>query len=212
MTGRTVELDRACLEVVIAGAHNLPDDVYISLNISPRSFEAPEFSAAAFLAILRRYRMAPGRVILELTERDVIRDLDRLRNALDECRRAGVQIAADDVGAGNAGLRLLSQIQFDVMKIDLSLVQASAGREPLTSVLRTLVDLANRWRALVVAEGVETPEQLRVIRSLGITAAQGYLLGRPGPVLHQERIDLDALAASDTAWWTRTGRAELAAR
>jgi diguanylate cyclase len=208
MTGRTVELDRACLEVVVAGASSLPDDVLISLNISPRSFEAAEFSAPAFLAVLNRHGVAPGRVILELTERDVIQDLDRLRLALAECRAAGVKIAADDVGAGNAGLRLLSQIQFDVMKIDLSLVQASAGREPLTSVLRSLVDLASRWRALVVAEGIETPEQLRMVQSLGIPAAQGYLLGRPGPLRADDRFDLAALAGSDHAWWAARGRSE----
>jgi len=202
VSGRIIDLDRACLDVVVAGAREVPEDVYLSLNVSPRTFEAPEFSANAFLSILRRHGVAPGRVILELTERETIEDVDRLRVALESCRRAGVQIAVDDVGAGNAGIRLLSQIQFDVIKIDLSLVQAGAGREPVASVLSSLVDLARRWRALVVAEGVETAEQLRMIRALGIDAAQGYLLGRPGPLVPAVSFDLDALAAeAPQAWW-----------
>ena len=90
-----------------------------------------------------------------------------------------MRLAADDVGAGNAGLRLLSQLQFDIVKIDLSLVQGGAVRATSQEVVRTLKDLADRWGALVIAEGVETPEQLEFVRSLGIRAGQGYLLGRP---------------------------------
>ncbi|HET7725706.1 MAG TPA: bifunctional diguanylate cyclase/phosphodiesterase [Candidatus Limnocylindrales bacterium] len=202
VSGRIIDLDRACLDVVVAGARQAPDDVYLSLNVSPRTFEAPEFSANAFLSILHRHGVPPRRVILELTERETIEDVDRLRVALESCRRAGVQIAADDVGAGNAGIRMLSQIQFDVIKIDLSLVQAAAGREPVGSVLSSIVDLARRWRALVVAEGVETPEQLRMIKALGIDAAQGYLLGRPGPLVPSITFDLEALATEPPqAWW-----------
>jgi diguanylate cyclase (GGDEF)-like protein len=201
LTGRITELDRACLEAVVAGAAAVPPDVYISLNISPRTFEAPEFSASTFMNILSRYRVPPGRVILELTEREAIHDIDRVRRALDECRSMGVQIAADDVGAGNAGLRLLAQIKFDVVKIDLSLVQANAGQEPVASVLQSLVDLANRWGALVVAEGVETAEQLRLIHDLGIGAAQGYLLARPGPIDPSVRFDIEALMGPEPMWW-----------
>jgi EAL domain-containing protein (putative c-di-GMP-specific phosphodiesterase class I) len=196
-TGRIVELDRACLEVVATGARGLPSETYVSLNISPRTFEAPEFNASGFLTLLERAQVDPRQVILELTERQPIEDLDRLQKALDACRAAGIQIAADDIGAGNAGLRMLSQIQFDVMKIDLSLVQVAAGREPVTSVLTSLIDLGRRWGALVVAEGVETPEQLRMIRGLGVDAAQGYLIARPGPLDAAAHFDLSALVVAD---------------
>ena len=91
-----------------------------------------------------------------------------------------MRVAADDVGAGNAGLRLLSQFRFDVVKIDLSLVQR-AGEDKTHSVLRSIVEMADRLGATTIAEGVETSGQLRTARRLGITAGQGYLLGRPGP-------------------------------
>ena len=73
-------------------------------------------------------------------------------------QRAGMRIAADDVGAGNAGLRLLSQFRFDIVKIDLSLVQGGAEHDTSRAVLRSLRDLAGRWGASVIAEGVETAE------------------------------------------------------
>ncbi|MES2211049.1 MAG: GGDEF and EAL domain-containing protein [Chloroflexota bacterium] len=194
IAGRVLDLDRAALDVVLRGAHAIPLETLISLNVSPRSFEAPEFNASTFLAILRRHGMAPERVLLELTERDAIRDADRLRATIHALQEAGVRIAADDVGAGNAGLRLLSQFRFDVVKIDLSLVQGGAGEQQTLSVLTTLVDLARRWGALTIAEGVETAAQLQMIRQLDIDAGQGYLLGRPAATLDSADVDLDALA------------------
>jgi EAL domain-containing protein (putative c-di-GMP-specific phosphodiesterase class I) len=140
--------------------------------------------------------MPPGRVVLELTERENVRDPERLRTALLGVQRAGVRVAADDVGAGNAGLRLLSQFRFDVVKIDLSLVQR-AGDDKTHSVLRSIVEMADRLGATTIAEGVETSGQLRTARRLGITAGQGYLLGRPGPDLDLPWVDVPALEQRD---------------
>lgn len=192
VAGRVHDLDRAALDVVLAGARALDESMSLSVNISPRTLEAPEFSAVTFLGVLRRHGMAPGRVVLELTERETIRDPERLRTLLEGVQSAGVRLAADDVGAGNAGLRLLSQFRFDVVKIDLSLVQR-AGDDQTHSVLRSIVELAQRMGATTIAEGVETSAQLRTARRLGITAGQGYLLGRPGPERDLTWVDVAAL-------------------
>ncbi|MEW5990759.1 MAG: bifunctional diguanylate cyclase/phosphodiesterase [Chloroflexota bacterium] len=194
VAGRVLDLDRAALDVVLRGAFAVPLTTLVSINVSPRSFEAPEFNATVFLAILRHHGIDPGRVLLELTERDAIRDIDRLRTAIMALQDAGIRVAADDVGAGNAGLRLLSQFRFDAVKIDLSLVHGGARQDQTLSVLTSLVQLARRWGALTIAEGVETPDQLRMIRQLDIDAGQGYLLGRPGGILTSETVDLEALA------------------
>ena len=196
VAGRVHDLDRAALDVVLRGARSMSDSMSLSVNVSPRTLEAPEFSATAFLAILRRHGMSPGRVVLELTEREAIRDADRLRNILLAIQNAGCRVAADDVGAGNAGLRLLSQFSFDVVKIDLSLVQR-AGDDRTHSVLRSIVEVAARMGATTIAEGVETSSQLRTARRLGITAGQGYLLGRPGPDRDLTWVDIAALEQRD---------------
>jgi diguanylate cyclase (GGDEF)-like protein len=195
IAGRVSDLDRAALDVVLRGAQDLPEWVTLSVNISPRTLEAAEFSATSFLAILRRHGVSPDRVTLELTERESIRDPDRLREALTGVQAAGVRIAADDVGAGNAGLRLLSQFRFDVVKIDLSLVQR--GSDESNSVLRSIVEVAQRMGASTTAEGVETSAQLRTARRLGITNGQGYLLGRPGPERDLTWVDIAALEQRD---------------
>lgn len=195
---RTVELDLACLEVVAAGAKGLDPSVYLSVNISPRTLGSDLFHPTELIAIVRRRGLRPEQIVLELTEREEVEDIAQLQRNVAACRRAGFRLAADDVGAGNAGLRLLSEIHFDTLKIDLSLVQGGVLHDPSHGVLRALQELAARWGATTVAEGVESDEQLRVIRELGIVAGQGYLLGRPAPELRATRIDLDALL--ETTW------------
>jgi diguanylate cyclase (GGDEF)-like protein len=193
-SGRTVELDMASLETVIAGALRLDEPCYLSVNLSPRTLETKAFSPFELLSMARRHGIDPTRLVVELTEREAVEDLDQLRRALGALRRHGVRIAADDVGAGNAGLRLLSEVTFDVLKIDLSLVRSGVAREPADGVLRALRDMATRRHQRIVAEGVETTEQLEAVMALGIDAAQGYLLGRPGPRIAAPAIDLRALA------------------
>ena len=137
----------------------------------------------------------PGQVVIELTEREAIEDLSRLKRNLERVRAAGMRIAADDVGAGNAGLRLLSEIAFDVVKIDLSLVQRGLLHESSLAVLRGIREMASRSGATIVAEGVETPEQLVALQRLGITSAQGYLLGRPADHPVATPVDLALIAS-----------------
>ena len=196
--GRTVELDLACLTTSIAAFARQALPGSLTLNISPRSLESDQFSVHGLVQLLQRHGVDPARVVLELTERETVEDMDRLTRALESCRTAGMRVAADDVGAGNAGLRLLSQLRFDIVKIDLSLVQGGVIRATSHEVVRTLKDLADRWGALVIAEGVETVEQLEFVRSLDIRAGQGYLLGVPSERPPTETIDFDALVRSQT--------------
>jgi diguanylate cyclase (GGDEF)-like protein len=202
-TGRTTELDIACLDTVMDAAARLRLPGSLTINLSPRTLEMDEFSIHMLLRLITRHGLDPHRIVLELTEREAVEDIDRLRTAVQACRAAGIRVAADDVGAGNAGLRLLSQLRFDIVKIDLSLVQGGSGQNQSLEIVRTLRDLADRWGALVVAEGIETPAQLEVVRSLGIGAGQGYLLGRPAEQPPTTAINLDELIRGST--WLMDG-------
>ena len=120
--------------------------------------------------------------------------------------RPGFRLAADDVGAGNAGLRLLSEIQFDIVKIDLSLVQGGVLHDPSFAVLRALQELAARWHATIVAEGVET------VRAAGGDPQHRHH-GRSGlsarPAARQrgvEPIDIEGLLPDDWDERADTGR------
>ena len=118
--GQVTELDLACVDTIVAGARELPADQFLTVNLAPSTLEASEFSSGALLAVLARHEFAPERLIIELTEHQPLRDLERARSRMAAFRRAGVRFAADDIGAGNAGLRLLSEIEFDVLKVDLT--------------------------------------------------------------------------------------------
>jgi diguanylate cyclase (GGDEF)-like protein len=192
---RIVELDLAAIETIAARTEGLLPGTYLSLNLSPRTLEAEQFNMSEIIRIVRRHGLAPDQIVLELTERETIEDLSRLKANLGRVRAAGIRVAADDVGAGNAGLRLLSEVAFDIVKIDLSLVQKGVLQDSSLNVLRGLREMAHRSGAVVVAEGVETPEQLVVLRRLGITAAQGYLLGRPSERATASPVDLDLIAS-----------------
>jgi diguanylate cyclase (GGDEF)-like protein len=179
-SGHLVPLDLTCLETIVAGADRLPAGTFLSVNLSPATIEAPEFSTAALLSILARHGFPPERLLLELTEQQPVTDLERVRLKLDTCRGAGMRLAVDDVGAGNAGLRLLAELSFDVIKVDLTIVQRSASSAASSAVIESVVSLARRTGAMVVAEGIEFPEQLHQLEQLGIVVGQGFLLGRPG--------------------------------
>jgi EAL domain-containing protein (putative c-di-GMP-specific phosphodiesterase class I) len=187
----------ACLEVVAAAAGIVPPDRYLAVNLSPRTLETEEFSGMQLASIFARNGIAPSSLVIELTEREGVEDIERLRRNLESCRQMGFRIAADDVGAGNAGLRLLSQITFDLVKIDLSLVQSGALRESSMAVMRGLREVADRSSATIVAEGIETAHQLDVVRDLGFAAGQGYLLGRPTRGIVTEPADIDAMILAD---------------
>ena len=117
-----------------------------------------------------------------------LRALAKTGNVAEACRAAGMRVAADDVGAGNSGLRLLSQVKFDIVKIDLSLVQGGISQDPSHAVLRALQELAAQWKASIVAEGVETAEQMTTLLNLGCDEAQGYLFSRPVPASEAGRL------------------------
>lgn len=197
LSGRTMDLDLACVETAAAAAAELRLTGYLSLNLSPRTLEAREFGPGHMARILARAGIDPGRVVIEITERESIEDLDRLRENVAGLRRLGMGIAADDVGAGNAGLRLLSQVRFDMVKIDVSLIQGGVHQATALEVIRSIRDLADRTGSSVVAEGVETADQLLICRDLGLAAAQGYLLGRPVSEPPRDGVDIEALIAND---------------
>lgn len=190
---RTVDLDLAAIREITAGARDLAPDRYLAVNLSPRTLEAAAFNPHEIVALAARAGIGPHRLVVELTEREAIEDLEQLTRNLGAFRRLGVRIAIDDVGAGNAGLKLLSSVDYDLLKLDLSLVQSGAVVAPSRSVMRALIELATRRGAVTVAEGIETPIQLEALRDLGIEVGQGYLLGMPGDRLDVGPVDLETI-------------------
>jgi EAL domain-containing protein (putative c-di-GMP-specific phosphodiesterase class I) len=123
--------------------------------------------------------VAPERLVVELTEHQRVLMSAKLTYSLDQLRAAGVRIAVDDAGSGYAGLEHILDLRPDVLKLDRALVQGIAAHPGRQAMCDAMVRFAGRTGAVLVAEGVEDEEDLRVLRYLGVRHAQGFLLGRP---------------------------------
>ena len=152
----------------------------ISVNVSRADTSLPNL-AEILLGILRKYDLEPHMLHLEITESAYTENPDQITAAVEKLRRLGFIIEMDDFGSGYSSLSMLNQMQLDVLKLDMQFVRNETAKPVDQGILRFTVGLA-RWMNLeVIAEGVETREQLQRLRELGCDYAQGYLLGKPMP-------------------------------
>jgi diguanylate cyclase len=165
----------------------LRPDITVGVNLSFRQLE--DAGLASMLAgAMRDYGVAPGAVWLEVSESSVNRNPDIAMRALQTLKTVGVEIAIDDYGVGSSSLSGLKRLPIDALKIHESFVTRLDGGPEEVSLVGAVVELGHALGLGVVAEGVETDEQLAHLRSLGCDAAQGYLLGRPMPVDEVESL------------------------
>lgn len=137
--------------------------------------------------------VAPSSLMFELTEHERVEAPESLQVALEVFKTQGVGLALDDFGDGRSSLRLWAQLQPDIVKLDKYFTHEINRDSRRVDIFRALADLAQRIGSLLVAEGVEHPEELAVLRDLGCVYAQGYLLGRPQAIPSRSIPD-DALA------------------
>ena len=152
----------------------------VNVNLSPASLGTPDL-AERVLAQVRAAGCAPGHLRLELPETASLSTLECAVPQLDALARAGVALVVDDMGAGASSLRNLSTIPVAGMKIDRSFVAGMLTRGGDRAVVQMLTDLAVGLGLRVTAEGVETAAQEEELRRLGVSALQGFHLGRPVP-------------------------------
>ncbi len=173
--GLGVELELHAVRNALAQLGDLKPGTYMSVNASPVTAITP--GLAAILAA------SPGdRIVLELTEHTRVGDYEALIEALARARATGVRVAADDTGAGYSGLQHLLRLRPNVIKLDIALTRQIDEDPARRALASALVTFAGEIGAVLVAEGVESVEELRTLRALGIAAAQGYRLARPGPM------------------------------
>ena len=177
-------LDRMSRETHLKNAAaKIPDLelTHILINYLPSSVYHPEFCLRSMSAAASAAGIQPKQVVFEVVETESITDMEHLNNVLTHYREEGFQVALDDVGSGFSSLVVLGDLNPDLIKIDISLIQRSRTSKIHCDICESLVKLGHDRNLLVVAEGIETIEDKRFATEIGADLLQGYLLGKPSP-------------------------------
>jgi EAL domain-containing protein (putative c-di-GMP-specific phosphodiesterase class I) len=177
------ELNSLFLQTALKKAASSIINKYLFLNIDPQVISLPAFREKFTKEYLLEYNFTPQLAVLEISERNAIEDYSQLRLSLDTLTKQGFLIALDDVGAGYSGLKTISELKPTYLKIDMDLVRNIHKDLYKQSMVKALVDISNTLNIKLIAEGIETTEELETIFSLGVQFAQGFLLHKPQPDL-----------------------------
>jgi diguanylate cyclase (GGDEF)-like protein/PAS domain S-box-containing protein len=177
--GRRV-IDEACAQLARLDAAGVGRALRICVNLSRRQLDDAHL-VPDIVASLARHAIAPERLVLELTESLVMRDPVTTRERLSQLKGIGVSIAIDDFGTGYSSLATIHDYPVDVLKVDRSFLARLEQRPNDEALLRAILELGQALSLRTVVEGIETPEQLALVRRLGARRGQGWHLGRPVP-------------------------------
>jgi EAL domain-containing protein (putative c-di-GMP-specific phosphodiesterase class I) len=152
----------------------------LSVNVSARNLARSDF-ARQVLHRIKKAATEPSRLTVEVTETSLMADPERAAASLLEMSRAGVRISIDDFGSGQTSLGLLANLPIAELKIDRSFIQDIHVNPANAAIVRSMVELGHQLDLVVVAEGVETSDELDVVTATGCDVVQGYFYARPMP-------------------------------
>ena len=179
-TGRLVLLERLCRRRALESVRrHLPTSAKLFLNTSARALRDAEVAGPGFVRLVDAQGLRHDDVVLEIRERVTAEDGQGLREVLRELKADGFGIAIDDMGAGHATLKSVVDLEPDYLKFDISLVHNIDRSLIKRSLLETLVELAGKIGAQVIAEGIEAESEFNTVRDMGVRLGQGRYLGAP---------------------------------
>ncbi len=174
------ELELLAVQTALLAARELPEHLYVSINVSPSTCLDDRLSRMLLASPIDLIR-----IVLELTEHTEVINYEPLNDVLHGLRLGGLRVAIDDAGSGFASGQHILKINPDIIKLDRSLVTAIESHSGERALAASMVAIATTLGATVTAEGIETRAELRCVTALGVAAAQGYLLGRPSINPHE---------------------------
>ena len=155
------------------------EDLMLSINFMPKAVYEPAACLRATLLAASEFSFPRSAIMFEFTENEEVADPAHLRNIITEYRRHGFTTAVDDFGAGHAGLGLLAQFQPDLIKIDMLLIRGIDSSPARRAIVSGIVAIARELGITLLAEGIETEAEFRVLEAAGIRLFQGYWFAKP---------------------------------
>lgn len=179
--GLSYEFEHACVVEAMRhwGQMQAPGRMFVNISAVALTRLFASREREALLELISGFGVVPRMVVLEITEHERVQDMDHLAEVVAQVRSAGVALALDDFGDGRSSLRLWSQLKPEVVKIDKYFTKDISAHGDKLKTIQALQQIAVVFGTELVAEGVETAQDLRVLRDMGITYGQGYFLGHP---------------------------------
>jgi blue light- and temperature-responsive anti-repressor len=172
--------DELCRSSAMRLASRLGIACDLNLNLVPQGFHADRDCLASTLDAAIQYNFFPERLVVEVTEGEVLGDQERFTELMDVYRGLGMRLAIDDFGSVYSGLNLLAEFQPDQIKLDKNLARGVANRVPRQAIVRGILQVCRDLGIELVAEGIETADEYLWFCDEGVELFQGYLFGRPG--------------------------------
>lgn len=194
-TGKIWRLEQVCRKAVLQGI-NEQREIFerknrkLFLNVNPKILHDEKFQIGFTKDYLRRYYIYAEKIIFEVTERESVENKSDFVNTVEHYKKQGYQIAIDDVGDGYAGLNLICSVSPHYIKLDINLIRNITQNQINYAMVKGLVEFSVNSGILLIAEGIETKQEMDMLIELGVQYGQGYYLYRPMPMLQIEREEL----------------------
>lgn len=182
------ELERVCRQRAIINASKFPKDKLLFINVDPLIIKDENFKKGFTTHFLSNYNINPSNIVFEITERSSVKDFESYNKALTHYKKQGFKIAIDDMGSGYSGLKMLYKTKPSYVKIDMELIRDIHLDSYKQSIIRALVSLCSDIKMYLIAEGIETVEELLMLIKLGVDFGQGYYLSKPNEEMLETSI------------------------
>ena len=185
---RLWDLELLCRTTALEAAYKFmipPYNKKLFVNVNPNIMYDESYKKGFTKAFLEQYQIAPNNVIFEITERNVITDLNSFKDTIGHYKSQDFKIAIDDAGAGYSGLNLISDVNPNYIKLDMKLIRNVDEDSLKYALLKGMVEFSKASNICLIAEGIETFEELNTLVNLGVQYGQGYFIQKPDPEIRE---------------------------
>lgn len=195
---RLWDLEYLCRTKALESASSLQAKGKLFLNVNPNIMNDEKFKQGFTKEYLSKYAIDAEKIVFEITEKEAINNLPDFKRTVDHYKKQSYQVAIDDVGSGYSGLNIITDIHPHFMKLDMKLIRDIDTDHTKHSLVKSLCEFADLSKISIIAEGIETREELLTVINLGVHFGQGYFIQKPEPSLSPIRRELSELIVNES--------------